>query len=78
MTHTPLQPLYLIYEGPPKPQHAYYDLSTSELHTNPCSLYHAYSLTLRAKTNLKTDQEQLMISNAPTAQLLISVRPAET
>ena len=27
-THTPLQPLYLTYEAPPKPLHAYYDLTT--------------------------------------------------
>ena len=33
-THTPLQPLYLTYGAPPKPQHAYYDLTTFELHTN--------------------------------------------
>ena len=76
-THTPLQPLYLTYEGPPKPEHAYYDLTTFELHTNPCSLYDAYSLMLREKTNLKIDQEQFIRSNAPTAGPLISVRPAE-
>ena len=35
----------------------YYDLTTFELHTNPSSLYDAYSLTLREKTNQKTDQE---------------------
>ena len=35
--------------------HTYYDLTTSELHTNACSLYDAYSLMLRTKTNLKTD-----------------------
>ena len=60
--------------------HAYYDLTTSEtqahLHTNLCSLYDAYSLMLRTKTNLKTDQEQFIRSNAPTARPLISVRPA--
>ena len=49
-----------------------------ELHTNPCSLYDAYSLMLRAKTNLNTDQEQFTRSNALTARPLISVRPAET
>ena len=36
------------------------------------------SLMLRTKTNLKTDQEQFIRSNAPTARPLISVRPAET
>ena len=36
--HSPLQPLYLTYEAPPKPYHAYYDLTTFELHTNPSSL----------------------------------------
>ena len=40
--------------------HTYYDLTTFELHTNACSLYDAYSLMLRTKTNLKTDQEQFM------------------
>ena len=58
--------------------HAYYDLTTSELHTNPCSLYDAYPLMLRTKTNLKTDQEQFIRSNAPTARPLMLVRPAET
>ena len=57
---------------------AYYDLTTFELHTNPSSLYNAYSLTLREKTNQKTDQEQFIRSTAPTARPLISVRPAET
>ena len=52
--------------------------TTSELHTNPCWLYDAYSLMLRTKTNLKTDQEQLIGSNAPTARPHISVKPAET
>ena len=28
------------------------------VYTNPCSLYDAYSLMVRTKTNLKTDQEQ--------------------
>ena len=46
--------------------------------TNPSSLYDAYSLTLREKTNQKTDQEQFIRSTAPTARPLISVRPAET
>ena len=55
----------MVSEGPPKPQHAYCDLTTSELHTNSCSLYDAYSLMLRTKTNLKTDQEQFIRSNAP-------------
>ena len=35
-------------------------------------------LMLKTKTNLKTDQEQFIRSNAPTARPLISVRPAET
>ena len=77
-THAPQQPLFLTYEGPPKPWHAYYDLTTSELHTNPCSLHDAYSLLLTAKTNLKTYQEQFTRSNAPTARPLMLVRPAET
>ena len=51
---------------------------SSELHTNPSSLYDAYSLTLREKTNQKTDHEQFIRSTAPTARPLISVRPAET
>ena len=51
---------------------------TFELHTNPSSLYDAYSLTLREKTNQKIDQEQFIRSTAPTARPLISVRPAET
>ena len=58
--------------------HAYYDLATSELHTNPFSVYDAYSIMLRTKTNLKTDQEQFIRSNVPTVSPLISVRPAET
>ena len=33
---------------------------------------------LRTKTNLKTDQEQFIRSNAPTARPPISVRPVET
>ena len=48
------------------------------LHTNPFSLYDAYSLTLREKTNQKTKQEQFIRSTAPTARPLISVTPAET
>ena len=55
--------------------HAYYNLTTSELHTNACLLYDAYTLMLRTKTNLKTDQEQFTGSNAPTARPFISVRP---
>ena len=58
--------------------HAYYDLTAFELHRNQCSLYDAYSLMLRTKTNLNTDKEQFIRSNAPTARPLISVRPAET
>ena len=38
-THTPLQPLYPIYDGPLKPKHTYFDHTTSKLQTNPCSLY---------------------------------------
>ena len=72
LTHTPLQPLYLTYEAPPKPSHAYYDLTTFELHTNPSSIYDAYSVTLREKTNQKTDQEPFIRSTAPTARPLIS------
>ena len=45
---------------------------------NSCSLYDAYSLMLRTKTNLRTDQEQFITSNAPTTWPLKSVRPAET
>ena len=55
----------------------YYHLTTFELHTNPSSLYHAYSLMLREKTNQQTDQEQCIRSKAPTARSLMSVRPAE-
>ena len=33
---------------------------------------------LRTKTNLKTDQEQFVRSNAPTARPLILLGPAET
>ena len=51
----------------------YYDLTTFELHANPSSLYDAYSLTLREKTNQKTDQEQFIRSRP-----LISARPAES
>ena len=40
--------------------HAYHDLTTSELRTNPSSLYDAYSLLLKAKTNLKTGQGQFI------------------
>ena len=47
-------------------------------HKKSRSLYHAYSLMLRTKTNLKTDLEQFIRSNAPAARPLISVRPAET
>ena len=54
-THTPPEPLNLTWEGRLKRWHAYYDLATYEMHTNPCSLYHAYSLKLSTKTNLKTD-----------------------
>ena len=43
--------MYLTYGVPLKPQHAYYDLTTFVLHTNPFSLYDTYSLTLREKTN---------------------------
>ena len=35
-------------------------------------------LVLRAKTNLKTDQEQFIRENAPSARLLISMRRVET
>ena len=49
-----------------KQEHAYCDLTTFELHTNPSSLYDASSLTLREKTNQKTDQEQFIRSTAPT------------
>ena len=77
-SYTTTATLYLTYEAPPKPYHAYYDLTTFELHTNPSSLYDAYSLTLREKTNQKTDREQFIRSTAPTARPLISVRPAET
>lgn len=75
-TPTPLQPLYLTYEGRTS-ESAYY-LQHSELHTNPCSLYDAYSLMLRAKTNLKTDCEQFIRSDAPTARPLKSARPPKT
>ena len=54
------------------------DLTTFELHTNPSSLYDAYSPTLREKANQKADQEQFIRSTAPTARLLILVRPAVT
>ena len=54
----------------------YYDLATSALHTNPCSPYNAYQL--RTKKNLKTDQEQFIGANAPTARPLKWVRPTET
>ena len=37
----------------------------------PILLYDAYSLTLREKTNRKTDQEQFIRSTAPTARPLI-------
>ena len=57
---------------------AYFNLTTFELHTNPSSLYDAYSFMLREKTNPKTDQEQFIRSTAPIARPLISVRPAET
>ena len=40
-THTPLKPIDLTYEAPPKPWHAYYDLTTPELRRNPSSLYDA-------------------------------------
>ena len=55
--------------------HVYYNLTTSELHTNTCLLYDAYTLMLRTKTNLKTDQEKFIRSNALTASPRISVRP---
>ena len=44
--------------------HAHYDLTAFELHRNQCSLYDAYSLMLRTKTNLKTDKEQIKCADS--------------
>ena len=38
----------------------------------------ANAIMSRAKTNLETNQEQFIRSNAPIARPLVSVRPAET
>ena len=72
------QRLYRTSEAPVKLSHVYYNLTIYVLHTNLKPLYDDYLLTSRKETNRRTDREQYTKSNAATARLLTSVRPAET
>ena len=52
---------------------------TSTLQHPSCTQTHIHFIALRIKArNLKTDQEQFIRSNGPTARPLISVRRAES
>ena len=75
--HLPLQWLHRTSKELLKLSLGSYSLTTSVLLTDPSLPYENYWLTSKTKTNLGTDKEQFVRSNAATARPLISVRPAE-
>ena len=75
--HLTLQWLYRTSKELLKLSLGSYSLTTSVLLTDPSLPYENYWLTSKTKTNLGTDKEQFIRSNAATARPLISVRPAE-
>ena len=75
--HLPLQWLYPTSKELLRLSLGSYSLTKSVLLTDPSLPYENYWPTSKTKTNLRTDKEQFIRSNAATAWPLISVKPAE-